>query len=60
MKDFGVGWRRGREGILKYTETQTVAEQRLVPVGPPPGITNERYTRLVKGALRLIGRRTLS
>ncbi|TLM88172.1 succinic semialdehyde dehydrogenase [Pseudarthrobacter sp. NamE5] len=65
MKDSGVGRRHGREGILKYTETQTVAVQRLVPVGPPPGMANERYTRLVKGALRLvkgalrlIGRRT--
>ncbi|MBD1540210.1 succinate-semialdehyde dehydrogenase (NADP(+)) [Arthrobacter sp. S1_S22] len=56
MKDSGVGRRHGREGILKYTEAQTVASQRLVPVGPPPGMTNERYTRLVKGALALMGR----
>ena len=56
MKDSGVGRRHGREGILKYTEAQTVASQRLVPVGPPPGMTNERYTRLVKGALTLMGR----
>ena len=26
------------------------------PAGPPPGMTNERYTRLVKGALTLVGR----
>lgn len=57
MKDSGVGRRHGREGILKYTEAQTVAVQRLVPVGPPPGMANWRYTRLVKGALRLMGRR---
>jgi succinate-semialdehyde dehydrogenase/glutarate-semialdehyde dehydrogenase len=56
MKDSGVGRRHGREGILKYTEAQTVASQRLVPVGPPPGMTNQRYTRLVKGALTLMGR----
>ena len=56
MKDSGVGRRHGKEGILKYTEAQTVAEQRLVPVGPPPGMTNHRYTRLVKGALTLMGR----
>jgi succinate-semialdehyde dehydrogenase / glutarate-semialdehyde dehydrogenase len=56
MKDSGVGRRHGKEGILKYTEAQTVAVQRLVPVGPPPGMTNERYTRLVKGALKLMGR----
>lgn len=57
MKDSGVGRRHGREGILKYTEAQTVAVQRLIPVGPPPGMTNQRYTRLVKGALTLMGRR---
>ncbi|WP_350001481.1 succinic semialdehyde dehydrogenase [Pseudarthrobacter sp. WHRI 8279] len=56
MKDSGVGRRHGREGILKYTEAQTVASQRLVPVGPPPGMGNERYTRLIKGALTLMGR----
>ncbi|MFM9274036.1 succinic semialdehyde dehydrogenase [Pseudarthrobacter sp. NKDBFgelt] len=56
MKDSGVGRRHGREGILKYTEAQTIASQRLVPVGPPPGMANERYTRLVKGALTLMGR----
>jgi succinate-semialdehyde dehydrogenase / glutarate-semialdehyde dehydrogenase len=56
MKDSGVGRRHGKEGILKYTEAQTVAVQRLVPVGPPPGMTNERYTRLVKGALKIMGR----
>ncbi|MFP5366985.1 MAG: aldehyde dehydrogenase family protein, partial [Actinomycetes bacterium] len=57
MKDSGVGRRHGREGILKYTEAQTIAMQRLVPVGPPPGMANGRYTRLVKGALRLAGLR---
>lgn len=57
MKDSGVGRRHGREGILKYTEAQTIAVQRLVPVGPPPGMANGRYTRLVKGALRLAGLR---
>ena len=54
MKDSGAGRRHGREGILKYTEAQTVAVQRLLPIGPPPGVSNERYTRLVKGALTLM------
>jgi succinate-semialdehyde dehydrogenase/glutarate-semialdehyde dehydrogenase len=35
MKDSGVGRRHGREGFYKYTESQTVATQRLVPSGPP-------------------------
>ena len=32
MKDSGLGRRHGIEGLLKYTEAQTIAEQRLVPV----------------------------
>ncbi|MCL7980378.1 MAG: succinic semialdehyde dehydrogenase [marine benthic group bacterium] len=28
MKDSGLGRRHGREGLLKYTQTQTIAEQR--------------------------------
>ncbi|WP_426227374.1 succinic semialdehyde dehydrogenase [Pseudarthrobacter sp. DSP2-3-2b1] len=52
MKDSGVGRRHGREGILKYTEAQTVAVQRLFPVGPPPGVTNEMFARLTRGAIR--------
>ncbi|SLK03867.1 succinic semialdehyde dehydrogenase [Arthrobacter sp. P2b] len=56
MKDSGAGRRHGRAGILKYTEAQTVAIQRIFPIGPAPGMTNKRYTRLVKGAIRLMGR----
>ena len=29
MKDSGLGRRHGSEGILKYTEAQTVAQQRM-------------------------------
>ena len=35
-KDSGLGRRHGRDGILKYTEPQTVAVQRLVSFAPPP------------------------
>src|SRR6478752_7335314 len=34
MKDSGLGRRHGSEGILKYTEAQTVAQQRLMPLAP--------------------------
>ncbi|MFW6695805.1 succinic semialdehyde dehydrogenase [Streptomyces sp. MAR4 CNX-425] len=34
MKDSGLGRRHGSEGILKYTEAQTVAQQRVVPLAP--------------------------
>lgn len=55
-KDSGIGRRHGAEGILKYTESQTVARQRLHPIAPPPGMSNERFAGVVTRALRLFGR----
>ena len=54
MKDSGVGRRHGREGILKYTEPQTVAVQRLLPVAPPPGLTNKAYADIMRKAITLM------
>ncbi|MFP5220599.1 MAG: succinic semialdehyde dehydrogenase [Actinomycetes bacterium] len=54
MKDSGVGRRHGREGLLKYTEAQTVAVQRLVPVGPMPGQTNEKYAKTMTIAAKAL------
>lgn len=34
MKESGLGRRHGAEGISKYTEGQTVAVQRLLPIAP--------------------------
>jgi succinate-semialdehyde dehydrogenase/glutarate-semialdehyde dehydrogenase len=56
MKESGAGRRHGREGILKYTEPQTIAVQRLLPVAPAPGMSNRAYARIMKGALTLMGR----
>ncbi|MDQ0769612.1 succinate-semialdehyde dehydrogenase/glutarate-semialdehyde dehydrogenase [Pseudarthrobacter defluvii] len=56
MKDSGAGRRHGREGILKYTEPQTIAVQRLLRVAPPPGMSNRTYARIMKAAITLMGR----
>ena len=56
MKESGAGRRHGREGILKYTEPQTIAVQRLLPVAPMPGMSNRAYARIMKGAITLMGR----
>jgi succinate-semialdehyde dehydrogenase/glutarate-semialdehyde dehydrogenase len=53
MKDSGLGRRHGREGLLKFTEAQTIAAQHLVPLGPPPGLSAGQYARLLTWALRL-------
>ena len=34
MKDSGVGRRHGAEGILKYTESQNVTVQHVMPIAP--------------------------
>jgi succinate-semialdehyde dehydrogenase/glutarate-semialdehyde dehydrogenase len=56
MKDSGVGRRHGPEGLLKYTEAQTVAVQRLAPIGPPPGMSTETYARFMTAATKVLRR----
>ena len=45
MKDSGLGRRHGAEGILRYTEAQTVATQRLLPIAPLLGMSEETYAQ---------------
>lgn len=52
----GLGRRHGAEGILKYTEAQTVAEQRVVPLAPLPDMAVEAFARTALTGLRLIRR----
>ena len=54
FKDSGVGRRHGAEGIVKYTESQTVAEQRWVALGPPGKMTEEAYANQMSKVLGLL------
>ncbi|MGW6457165.1 succinic semialdehyde dehydrogenase [Streptomyces sp. NPDC055078] len=54
MRQSGLGRRQGREGILRFTEPQSVAAQRLVRFGPTDGMTMESYARLMTQSLRLM------
>ncbi|MEU5465494.1 succinic semialdehyde dehydrogenase [Streptomyces althioticus] len=54
MKDSGLGRRHGSEGILKYTEAQTVAQQRLLPMAPSLGMDDEKYAAFMSRSLRLM------
>jgi acyl-CoA reductase-like NAD-dependent aldehyde dehydrogenase len=49
MGDSGLGRRHGDEGLLKYTESQTIATQRLLGFGPPFGLTHRQWTGLLAG-----------
>ncbi|MFI5798729.1 succinic semialdehyde dehydrogenase [Streptomyces sp. NPDC051677] len=52
MKDSGLGRRHGSEGILKYTEAQTVAHQRLLPLAPSLGMDDEKHAQFMSRSLR--------
>lgn len=54
MKDSGVGRRHGAEGILKYTEAQTIAIQRFMPLAPPPFLPERIYSAAMPKLLRVL------
>ncbi|MEU6757253.1 succinic semialdehyde dehydrogenase [Streptomyces sp. NPDC046685] len=54
MKDSGLGRRHGSEGILKYTEAQTVAQQRLLPMAPSLGMDDEKYAAFMTRSLKVM------
>jgi len=56
MKDSGLGRRHGAEGIRKYTEQQTVAVQRVMPVAAPFSVSEGAWARVVTSGLRLLRR----
>ena len=52
MKSSGLGRRHGTEGLLKYTESQNITSQHLVPIAPFGGMSDETFARVLTGALR--------
>lgn len=50
----GVGRRHGDEGLLKYTEPQTVAEQRFIGIDRAPGIPQGVYRAVTPYAVRAL------
>ncbi|MFE6805232.1 succinic semialdehyde dehydrogenase [Streptomyces sp. NPDC057696] len=54
MGDSGLGRRHGVDGILKYTEAQTVAHQRIQGFYPPARISPEAWATLLTGALKVM------
>jgi succinate-semialdehyde dehydrogenase/glutarate-semialdehyde dehydrogenase len=54
VKASGIGRRHGSEGLLKYTEAQTVASQRFVGFDVPRGVSQKHYARLLTAAVRVL------
>lgn len=53
-KQSGYGHRHGVQGLLQYTEPQTIAAQRLIGFDPPAGISRQRYAALLSRSLRML------
>ena len=51
MKSSGIGRRHGRQGLLKYTQPQTIAVQRIIGIAPIGKQTNRAFAKLVTGLL---------
>jgi succinate-semialdehyde dehydrogenase/glutarate-semialdehyde dehydrogenase len=56
MKRSGVGRRHGESGLLKYTESQTVAHQRLLGIAPLRGQSNKQFGDLMTRAMTWMSR----
>ena len=54
MRESGQGRRQGAEGIHRYTETQSVATQRLLRFGPMLGLSDESYAKVMAAQLKLM------
>jgi succinate-semialdehyde dehydrogenase/glutarate-semialdehyde dehydrogenase len=52
----GLGRRHGREGILRYTETQAIAVQRAHGITPLEGMSYQRFAELMTKSTRLFRR----
>ena len=58
MKESGTGRRQGAEGLLRFTESQSIAVQRVMPVGGPAALSKQRFASLLTVGLRLLRRFT--
>src|SRR5581483_6947060 len=54
MKESGLVPRHGAEGILKFTQTQTIAIQRLMPIAPSHGMSQDFFARWMTRLVRLL------
>ncbi len=54
MRASGMGRRQGSEGILRYTETQSVGTQKVIRFGPMLGMSDRAYARTMTANLRVM------
>jgi acyl-CoA reductase-like NAD-dependent aldehyde dehydrogenase len=54
MRSSGMGRRQGVEGVRRYTESQSVAVQKLIRFAPMFGMKDETYAKVMTANLRLM------
>ncbi len=54
MRESGIGRRQGAEGILRYTEPQSVAVQRVLRFAPMFGMSDETYAKVMTSSVKLM------
>lgn len=54
MRDSGLGRRQGAEGLLRFTESQAIGAQRLIPVSGPASIDAGIFAKLMTTVLRFL------
>lgn len=59
MGDSGLGRRHGAEGLLKYTEVQTIAQQRLIGFTPPGRMSFGTWAAAMTASMRVMKRARL-
>jgi succinate-semialdehyde dehydrogenase / glutarate-semialdehyde dehydrogenase len=56
FKASGVGRRHGAAGIQKFTQAQTIAAQRWVPIAPFAGMSYETWTKAMTVVMKALSR----
>ncbi|MFJ7249641.1 succinic semialdehyde dehydrogenase [Kitasatospora sp. NPDC098652] len=54
MGDSGLGRRHGADGILRFTEAQTISTQRVMPIAPSFGLDDKQFAAVMTGGLRVL------
>jgi succinate-semialdehyde dehydrogenase/glutarate-semialdehyde dehydrogenase len=54
MKESGAGRRNGAEGLLKYTEAQSIAIQRGLALRPPRRVPGGVWARMMTSSMKLL------
>ncbi len=52
--DSGLGRRHGREGLLKYTESQTISTSKVLNLDPPFGLSKSLWQKSLVPIVRAV------